>query len=544
MQLFLAFLVALSVTAALIPPLARWAPSLGLTDRPGPRKLHAVAVPRVGGVAMAIGILIPLLTSVRLVPQVSGLLAGLVVLLVFGVWDDRTDLNYRVKFLGQCLAALAVMLIGDLRIDSLTILSRESLPAPISAVVTLAFLVGVTNAVNLSDGLDGLAGGMVLLCLSAVALLAASGGASYVTMIALIEAGAILGFLRFNTHPARVFMGDAGSQILGFTLGVLSICATQSETSVLSASLPLLLLGMPILDTAVVMLRRIRAGLSPFSADRMHLHHRLLRLGFPHRGAVVIIYLAQGALVLGAYFLRFESDLLIVVTYVCFGSVLIGTIAMAERRGWRWSGSPAAPILRHYVMQVATRRIATAAALATMYVALMVYAAGVAATSVPAHGDLFILCCAMLVVLLLASLARNRATFAWVDRPSAYLLATVLIYLDQTSPMRPGLLVNFLWALLATAAIAAALRFAVSTERRFELTSLDMLVVFIATVLPNLPGQFELPANLTTGIVKAVVLLYVVEMLLSADAAARFARASPIVVLAAVVARGALAYAA
>jgi UDP-GlcNAc:undecaprenyl-phosphate GlcNAc-1-phosphate transferase len=179
--------------------------------------VHSVPVPRIGGIAMAVGILVPALIMLELNAAMTGLFAGLAVLLVVGVWDDRVDAAYWVKFLGQFLAVALCMQIGHIRIDTLAF---GELPAGLSWALTFVFLVGVTNAVNLSDGLDGLAGGMALLCLTAIALLAAASGNMLVTFVALIQAGAILGFLRFNTHPARVFMGDGGSQVLGFSTGV------------------------------------------------------------------------------------------------------------------------------------------------------------------------------------------------------------------------------------------------------------------------------------------------------------------------------------
>src|SRR5215469_15177410 len=338
MLLFLAFVVALSITAALIPLLSRWAAPLGLTDAPGPRKVHSVPVPRVGGLAMAIGMLVPILLTVRLTPAATGLEGGIVVLLLFGLWDDRARLGYRTKFAGQVLAVGLCMLIGGIRVGSVFLGSAEMLPAFAATLLTFGFLVGVTNAVNLADGLDGLAGGLVLLCLCAIALFAATSGNSQVTAIALIEAGAILGFLRFNTHPARVFMGDSGSQVLGFSVGVLSLMVTRSESSPFSAALPLLLLGLPIMDTIAVMVTRIRRGGSPFTTDSNHLHHRLLDLGFTHREAVLLIYVTQVVLVLLAYFLRFQSDLVVLLAFLAVAGLILGVLKLAAQSGWRMHG--------------------------------------------------------------------------------------------------------------------------------------------------------------------------------------------------------------
>jgi UDP-GlcNAc:undecaprenyl-phosphate GlcNAc-1-phosphate transferase len=334
-QLFLAFVVALTVTAALIPVLVHWAPAIGLTDAPGPRKVHSIPVPRVGGLAMAVGLLLPTLITVELTPSIRGVLLGLVVLLIFGLWDDRVTLGYRTKFAGQVLAAGLCMFVGNVHIGALMVGSVIVLPQAVSIFLTFVFLIGITNAVNLADGLDGLAGGLVLLCLCAIALFAAMSGNGTVVEMALIEAGAVLGFLRFNTHPARIFMGDSGSQMLGFSVGALALLATQGEASPLSAALPLLLLGLPIMDTLTVMLTRIRAGRSPFSADSNHLHHRLLALGFAHREAVLLIYMMQVALVLLAYFLRFESDSEVFIAFCAFAAFVLGLLRRATQVGWR-----------------------------------------------------------------------------------------------------------------------------------------------------------------------------------------------------------------
>jgi UDP-GlcNAc:undecaprenyl-phosphate GlcNAc-1-phosphate transferase len=333
--LFLAFVVALAVTAVLIPLLAHWAPSIGLTDVPNARKVHSAPVPRVGGIAMAAGLFTSTILTVDLTQPVRGLLLALLVLVGFGLWDDRVNLGYGAKFIGQVIAVTICMTIGGIHVGEISLLGLGSIPPLVSTAVTFVFLIGITNAINLADGLDGLAGGMALLCLSAIALFSVMSGNSTVTPIALIEAGAVLGFLRFNTHPARVFMGDCGSQMLGLSVGALALLATQSETSALSAALPLLLLGLPIMDTLAVMVTRIRAGRSPFSADRNHLHHRLLSLGLAHREAVLIIYLLQSGLVLLAYFLRFDLDTEIVLAFCVFASSVLVSLYLAGRWGWK-----------------------------------------------------------------------------------------------------------------------------------------------------------------------------------------------------------------
>jgi len=509
-QLFLAFIVALSVTAALIPLLAKWAPAFGLTDAPGPRKVHSVPVPRVGGLAMAAGILIPTVVSVSLVPEIRGLLLGLLVLLLFGVWDDRVTLGYRTKLAGQIIAVGICMFVGGLHVGALTF-NGYSLPPVAGMTITFLFLVGITNAVNLADGLDGLAGGMVLLCLMAIALFATMSGNGPVTAVALIEAGAVLGFLRFNTHPARIFMGDSGSQVLGLSVGALGLLATQGETCVLSAALPLLLLGLPIMDTLSVMWTRIRAGKSPFAADRNHLHHRLLALGFAHRDAVVIIYVMQAGLVLLAYFLRFESDVEVIVSYFGFAFAVLALLRLALRNGWK-----ARRITPVAAATTADRRIPMLT-LAAMTGCLLVYAVTVIASTRFVRLDLGLTSAGLLVALiLLMSYGKGRSVL-WFERAAAYVSIVLLVYLDQTMPHKPPLLSTIAWICIGITGAAALIRFWISPARRFEVTTLDLIVIFIALVMPNLPGNVELPPDLPAGLAKTVILLYVIEMLLTTN---------------------------
>jgi UDP-GlcNAc:undecaprenyl-phosphate GlcNAc-1-phosphate transferase len=518
--LLLSFAIALFVTAACIPLLLKWSASIGLTDAPGPRKVHSVPVPRVGGIAMAVGILIPTLVTVELSPKLAGLLAGVAVLLVFGIWDDRRDLDYRLKFLGQALAVGLCMGLGGIHIDALTFDERFLLPAWIGVPLTFVFLVGVTNAVNLSDGLDGLAGGMALLCLSAIALIAGHSGNGMVMAFALIEAGAILGFLRFNTHPARCFMGDSGSQVLGFSIGVLSILATQGESSSVSTALPLLIVGVPILDTLNVMILRIRAGRSPFAPDRNHLHHRLLGLGLGHAESVAVIYVIQAGAFLLAYFLRFESDLMIIVAVAAMSVVLLGTLRLVELRGWRVRLSefvPLAGVLRRL------RRTPEAAAPAIRLlrgiagVAIALYTVLVFASVSRVTPDVTALCGLILAFLLIAWRRIVAGGAEWVERVAAYIAAVLLVYLEVSASGREPWLAMLAWALVCAIAFAALGAMVLDSRRRFEVTALDLLIVLLALLIPNLPGGVSLAGAQAAGITKGIVLVYAVEMLHGVD---------------------------
>ncbi len=303
MILFSAFLVALVVTMALIPPLMRVAERLSVVDTPNERKVHTGAIPRIGGMAMVVGACVPIILWLPHNTTVMAFLSALLILLVFGAWDDSKELDYRLKFLGQFLAVFVIIFWGKVSIAVLPFAGMDPVPVWLSIPVTVFFLVGVTNAVNLSDGLDGLAAGVTLLSLGAIALLAKLADDHEIITTCFVIAGTIFGFLRYNTYPARIFMGDTGSQFLGFTVGVLAVMLTQQVNTALNPWLPLFLVGLPIVDTLFVMTKRISEGRSPFAADKGHMHHRLLSMGLAHYEAVSVIYVTQLAFLLAAFLL-------------------------------------------------------------------------------------------------------------------------------------------------------------------------------------------------------------------------------------------------
>jgi UDP-GlcNAc:undecaprenyl-phosphate GlcNAc-1-phosphate transferase len=291
-------LMAVLITIALIPLFSRFAVYGNVLDLPNERKVHSTPIPRSGGLGMAVGVIVPLLLWNR-ADQVSlAFAAGAAVLVAFGLFDDFRGLSPRDKFVGQVLAASVAILFGGVKIKTLGILLPDGvvLPDPIAVPLTLLAIVGVTNAINLADGLDGLAGGICLLIFCCIGFLAYLEGNQAIGLIALSLGGAIFGFLRFNTHPATVFMGDAGSQLLGFSAITLSLALTQGQTA-FSPLLPLVLVGFPVLDTLTVMFTRIAQGRSPFAADKNHFHHNLMGIGLLHAESVLFIYAIQTVLV-------------------------------------------------------------------------------------------------------------------------------------------------------------------------------------------------------------------------------------------------------
>jgi UDP-GlcNAc:undecaprenyl-phosphate/decaprenyl-phosphate GlcNAc-1-phosphate transferase len=518
MLFIMPFLLAMVVTIAWLPVFGRFAAKWRIVDHPGDRKVHATPIPRIGGVAMAIGVLVAALVVIPLQTADKYFLVAAGVLTLFGGFDDRFDLKPRTKLLGQVIAAVIIVLGGHVQIEAITLDDRVFLPEWISIPLTLVFLVGITNAINLADGLDGLAGGTTFLCLCALAMLAYSSGQASCAALALAFAGAVLGFLRFNTFPASIFMGDAGSQLLGFAVGVLSLRATQGGNSAVSAATPILLLALPILDTLTVMAQRISEGRSPFSADRNHIHHKLLSFGFDHHEAVMVIYAIQADLFLLAYWLRFESDLTILAVLSGFFLVAIVLFQVAARRHWRVRSAHEekveSPLARLITVLRQPRYLPRWSYLA-IAIAVWAYASLVAVETAQVSGDVRILLIALLAITVVWLAVLRAKPLSGIEKAALYTTAAVLVYLDSVVVHTQRLLSFAAWGAILTMAIGTLLRLRLSQDRRFELTPLDLIVLFAALVIPSLSGTFGLPVGGALGIAKLVVLFYALEALVS-----------------------------
>jgi UDP-GlcNAc:undecaprenyl-phosphate GlcNAc-1-phosphate transferase len=543
MQYLLSFLLAMVVTMAWLPVLVRLPKRWLFVDEPGGRKVHALPIPRVGGLAMAFGVCVAAALTIHLQTQDRWFLVAAGVLIVFGALDDRFDLDYRVKLLGQLIAVGIVVVLGGVQIHALTFDERVSLPVWLPVPLTVVFLVGVTNAINLADGLDGLAGGTTFLCLCAVALLSSVGDPGTATALALAFAGAVLGFLRFNTYPASVFMGDAGSQFLGFTIGVLSVRATQSMTSQISAAIPVVLLAVPILDTLSVMTQRISEGRSPFSADKNHIHHKLLALGFRHHEAVMVIYTVQAALFIAAYFMRYESDALILLTVGGVFAISIIFLQSAARTGWSLRRSPsiAAAPPSAQMLRSSPFKMIPRLSYSGLAVALLVYAAVVIMEAATLGLDLRVFTIVLLIVILGTILAGRAATVGLLEKGILFVTATLLVYLETIVLPPHPVLSTIGWIAIGVAAVTAAMRVRMFNDRRFEVTPLDLIILFMALVVPSLLGNFSLPHGGAPAIAKLVILLYGIEIVVSrSEGRGIWIRIASVSILAALAVRSAL----
>jgi UDP-GlcNAc:undecaprenyl-phosphate/decaprenyl-phosphate GlcNAc-1-phosphate transferase len=517
MAYLLPFLLAMVVTMILLPALSRAATKWRFVDAPGERKVHSAPIPRVGGAAMAIGVLVASISVAPLEPQDRYFLLAAGVVVLFGGLDDRFDLDYRIKLAGQVLAAAIVVFGAHIQIHELTLDDRVLLPPGVSVPLTLLFLIGITNAINLADGLDGLAGGTTFLSLCALAMLAYGGGQPGAALLALTFAGAVLGFLRFNTYPASVFMGDAGSQLLGFAVGVISLRATQGGEGVVSTATPILLLALPILDTLSVMVQRIGEGRSPFSADKNHIHHKLLTLGFRHHEAVMVIYAVQADLFLLAYWMRYESDLAILGAVTVFFVGAIFLLQTAVRRGFRFRAareSRERSRLARVTGDLRAPRYLPKWTYLAVAAALLVYAGLIVVETASLSGDVKLLLFTLLAMTTLWLLILRIQPLILIERGALYVTVAILVYLDTLITHDPlWSIVN--WCVILVAAGGTVLRLRLCSDRRFELSPLDLIVLFVALVLPSLPGSISLPHGGALGIAKLVILFYAAEVLVS-----------------------------
>ena len=253
-----------------------------------------------GGLAIYAGFIIAVLASVHLTQEIIGLMVGGTVILVVGIIDDMVQLPAKVKLLGQIVAAAVLILFG-IRIDWLTnpfgdLVYVEYLSIPI----TLLWVVGLTNTVNLIDGLDGLAAGVSTIAAVTILLVALQQNFWVVAVLTAALAGSSLGFLQHNFNPAKIFMGDTGSMFLGYMLAAISVLGTVKSAATIALIVPIVALGLPIMDTAFAIIRRYNSGQPIFKPDKGHLHHRLLEMGLSQKQAVLLMYVISGCLGLSA----------------------------------------------------------------------------------------------------------------------------------------------------------------------------------------------------------------------------------------------------
>jgi len=343
LTLFLCFCASIFLT----PFVKKLAFKIGATDKPNQRKVHQKIMPRLGGLAIYISFLIgifiiqpsenfhlPLLNPTGAGHLHLAIILGSLIIILTGAFDDVKEISPKVKLLGQILASFVVVVLGDVKVEfiNLPFGGGELNFGMLSIPITMVWIIGITNAINLIDGLDGLAAGVSTIALLTISGMAYMMGNPYVMVVALIAAVSSLGFLVYNFHPAKIFMGDTGALFLGFLISVLSLLGFKNVTFI-SLIIPVIILGVPISDTFFAIIRRL-VNKQPLSApDKSHLHHCLLRSGYSHRQTVLLIYAMSAIFGLTAFIFSqatIRGSVLILLTILIIIELFVEKIGLVR----------------------------------------------------------------------------------------------------------------------------------------------------------------------------------------------------------------------
>lgn len=347
----LTLLICFIVTVLVTPLVKKFAIKIGAIDKPNYRKVHQKVMARLGGLAIYIGFLAGFIILQPESPYVLPILLGSFIIILTGFLDDMTELSAKWKLFGQILAAVVVVF-GGVRVEFINLPFEGQLYLGwFSIPLTLLWIIGITNAINLIDGLDGLAAGVSSIVLITIASLAIFQGDVFVASIGVILLGSTLGFLIYNFNPAKIFMGDTGALFLGYMISVISLLGFKNVT-VFSLLIPVIILAVPISDTLFAIVRRL-VQKKPLSApDKSHLHHCLLRLGLSHKQTVLAIYAMTAFFGLAAVMLTM-STLWISMMIICV--ILIAIEFLVERVGL--VSADYRPMLKFFRRVVNARRL-------------------------------------------------------------------------------------------------------------------------------------------------------------------------------------------
>ena len=291
-NIFLVILVTFITSVLLVPIVKKVAEHVGAMDIPNARKVHDHPIPRMGGLAIFGAFLLGYMLFARSSLQMLSILIGGFIIVLMGIFDDIKPISARYKFILQIVAAAVVVFYGNIVLSRVTVFGLNIVfPNVVSQIITILFIVGITNAINLIDGLDGLASGVSSIYFMTITIVAfiLNKMQGLDTMLSLIMLGSTLGFLIHNFHPAKIFMGDTGSLFLGFTISVIALLGFKA-TTLTSLIIPIVILAIPIFDTALAILRRLLKGKGIMAPDKEHFHHQLLKMKFSVPVTVLIIY--------------------------------------------------------------------------------------------------------------------------------------------------------------------------------------------------------------------------------------------------------------
>lgn len=514
--------IALFITVVMVPFFRRLAFKLNALDEPDDRKVHVRPMARTGGLAMAVGALVPLVLWAPADFSLLHLLFATSIIVVAGFIDDLVGMGYRAKFGAQLLAAAIIVLYGGIKIKSLGVLLPDDwlLSDWFAVPLTIIVIVGVTNAINLSDGLDGLAGGISIITFMGLGYLGFQVGNPVVVMVAAAVVGAIFGFLRYNTFPATIFMGDAGSQLLGFLAITMAIQLTQ-ENVALSPLLPLLLLGFPILDTFTVMLARIYHGRSPFAADKNHFHHKLMRLGLHHSESVLAIYTLQFTMVFTAYGLRYCSEWLILEGYLLLAALVTLFFYLSGHFRWRLKrlspGEYSGLQKRLAGLNKLTLMLKSVFRLLQVNFALVLLLIVLSVDVIPGWFSGLALAAAALLVV---SMVVRVKFYDLILRMAIYLTLPILVYLGATNNVSHFSMCSWCESkIIYVAAFISLIFFSLlllkfTRRSGYKSTPLDFLILMVAILVPSIIPKTMTGVDMGMVVVRIIAVFFAFEVII------------------------------
>ena len=519
---FFTFVLGLFTSLVLISPISRLAVSIGILDQGDARKIHTGRIPRLGGIAIFFSVLLATILFSTVDQVIKGYLAGGIIIFLTGLSDDLQELSPRQKFLGELVAATVAIVIGGQELHSLgnllgfgeVALGGWALP------FTIIALVGVINAVNLIDGLDGLAGGVTAIAVLGFLILAWMGGNQNLMYISAALFGATLGFLKFNTHPAQIFMGDSGSLFLGYSLGFCAINLALQGGGHVSPVTPLMVLALPIVDTIVVMVGRIRRGVRFSAPDNSHLHHRLLSLGFSHGMVVALLYFVSYCFALAALFFRVAPDYLLFYALLTLLGLGYLNLRMMEREQARRG------TLKIFDLKLPYLKLYHNPRLLQLYIALLrgakylLVAVFVLTMFIPPviRGDIGIVAALLValfgVMLFVRTDEKNRFLHFAIYFNGAFVIYLMQNYTGKVELFGTPLytISNIVFgALFLVVLLLVSIR---ANPTAVISTPLEYLIIFLVISVPLLPEQFRQHHHLLLVAGKSVILFVALKLVL------------------------------
>ncbi|MED1439658.1 MraY family glycosyltransferase [Aeribacillus composti] len=337
-QYIIAFILTFVMASLLTPFVKKLALKINAVDYPEGRKVHTKVMPRLGGLAIFFAVVIGFLYLQPDDPHMLKIILGATIVLITGILDDIFTLTPKQKLCGQLLAAFVVVTSG-LLIDKVTLpfVGTVYIEEYLSYPLTILWIVGVTNAINLIDGLDGLAAGVTAIALTSIMIMGFMDGRLVVVALSVILIGSTLGFLVHNFYPAKIFMGDTGAMFLGYSVAIISMLGLFKNVALFSFVIPIIVLAIPLFDTIFAIIRRILNKQSITMADKHHLHYCLVDLGFSHRTSVLIIYLISACFGVSAILFTHATlwasliIMIVLIIIIQIGAEIVGLIGENQK---------------------------------------------------------------------------------------------------------------------------------------------------------------------------------------------------------------------